>query len=117
MSRTAQGSTLPDEERWDGWVTFAWLLAALTVFASVVLVATMGFIEFPGSYSKSINWPVWGLSIGQSVASLMLAALFSIANAAYKNSCKTMRMMTVMARLSLSNRQKAKQSEKQPTQK
>lgn len=111
MKQTPKENTLPDENRWNGWVSFAWFIAMITMMASVLLIATMGFIEVPRTYygtEKVANWSVLSWAIGQSIAALMLAALFSIVNASYKNSCKTMRMMTAVAKLAMANRVRAK---------
>lgn len=94
--------TLPDEERYLGWVTLAWTIAVITCALSVWLVATMGMVKIPrlSIYSTApagtetvINWTIWGWAIGQSLAALLFAALFSIANSAYRNSCKTVAML------------------------
>ncbi len=114
MKQTPKENTLPDENRWNGWVSFVWFIAMITMMASVLLIATMGFIEVPRTYygtEKVINWTVLSWAIGQSIAALMLAALFSIANATYRNSCKTMRMLTAVAKLTMADRAKAKREQ------
>ncbi|KIN13495.1 hypothetical protein [Halomonas sp. KHS3] len=86
--------TMPDRERWSGWVTFAWLLAILACIGGVAIIAIAGSIEVPRENGfgrvetvREANVFIWSLGIGQAVSALMLAALFSMINSIYKNSC------------------------------
>lgn len=100
---------MPDEERWHGWVATVWAIAIATCVLSLWLIMVVGFVEVPKvsvselsgqSYNvgtkQIVNWPVFGWAIGQSIAAVLLAALFSIANGAYRNSCQTMRMLAAL---------------------
>lgn len=124
MKQTPKENTLPDENRWNGWVSFAWGLAWLTAIASIVMVFTLGYIEvkvpnlssftrdiIPTYTEKHFNWTVLVWATGQTVAAFLFAALLSIAHASYKNSCKTMRMLTAVAKLTMADRAKAKREQ------
>lgn len=86
--------TRNNPNRWDGWVSFAWILAALTIVGVLILVAKYGMVE---SYSvdrfglrsldREVNVFVWAVGIGQSIAAVMVAGLFSMVNSIYKNTC------------------------------
>ncbi len=85
---------MPDSDRWDGWVTFAWLLAILACIGGIAVIAMAGFIEVPRQNRfgrietvREANVLIWSLGIGQAVSAVMLAVLFSMVNAIYKNSC------------------------------
>ncbi|MDL4862967.1 hypothetical protein NPJ88_011530 [Halomonas elongata] len=84
----------PNRHKWDGWVTFAWLLAGIALVAGIFLVSTMGMMEVPerdflGNVEmvEKPNPIVWSAAIGQFVASLLLAVIFSMLNSIYQNSC------------------------------
>lgn len=90
---------MPNRNRWNGWVTFAWFLAILACLAGVAIIAILGFIEVPRESSfgrvemvREANVYIWSLCIGQAVGALMLAALFSMINAIYQNSCSLLSM-------------------------
>lgn len=83
-----------NRERWNGWVTLAWLIVALAIVVGLFLVSTLGTIDVPSqdlrgniTWQEEPNPAVWGLAIGQIVAAAMLAAMFSMLNSIYKNSC------------------------------
>ncbi|WP_447043971.1 hypothetical protein [Vreelandella sp. H-I2] len=85
---------MSDRERWSGWVTFAWLLAILACIGGIAVIAMAGFIEVPRENRfgrvetvREVNVFIWSLGIGQAISAVMLAALFSMVNAIYKNSC------------------------------
>lgn len=87
-------TALPYRERWTGWVTFAWVLAMIAIIGGIAIIVTAGFIEVPrlNSFGRTEtstepNVFIWALAIGQAVSALMLAALFSIINSIYQNSC------------------------------
>ncbi|MCC5904089.1 MAG: hypothetical protein JJT87_19430 [Halomonas sp.] len=87
-------TTLPNRERWTGWVTFAWVLAVLAIVGGIALIVAAGFIEVPRQSSfgsigvdREVNVFVWAIAIGQAVSACMLAALFSMINSIYQNSC------------------------------
>ncbi|ELY22311.1 hypothetical protein [Vreelandella titanicae] len=89
--------TMPDRERWSGWVTFAWLLAILACIGGVALISIAGYVELPRQNSfgrietaKEPNVFIWAIAIGQAVSAAMLAALFSMINSIYQNSCDQM---------------------------
>ncbi len=91
--------TLPDRNRWVGWVVLAWLLAGLAVVAGVAIIAVMGTMEVPEqSLYGDVTWRdepnplIWGAAIGQALAALLLAAIFSILNSTYQNSCDILRL-------------------------
>lgn len=84
----------PDRERWIGWVALAWMLAAVAVIGGIAAVSMAGFIEVarPNSFgrmetAREPNVFIWAIAIGQAVSALMLAAIFSMINSIYKNSC------------------------------
>jgi len=92
-------SQLPDRHRWDGWVTFAWLMVALAVMIGLVMIGAGGTVAVPETnYRGNITWTeqtnyiVWGAVIGQVVGAAMLAAIFSIINSNYQNSCDMLRI-------------------------
>ena len=92
-------SQLPDRHRWDGWVTFAWLMVALAVMIGLVMIGAGGTVAVPETnYRGNITWTeqtnyiVWGAAIGQVVGAAMLAAIFSIINSTYQNSCDMLRI-------------------------
>lgn len=123
--------TMPDRERWSGWVTFAWLLAILACIGGIALISIAGYVELPRQNSfgrietaKEPNVFIWAIAIGQAVSAAMLAAIFSMINSIYQNSCdqlagvefskpsskqtatpkdKALRLTTVPASSSLSN--------------
>lgn len=85
---------LPARDRWDGWVTFAWVMVGLALIVGMIMVGAMGTVEIPEqdyrgnvTWTESPNFVVWGAAIGQVVGAAMLAAIFSILNSIYKNSC------------------------------
>jgi len=87
-------SKMQDRDRWSGWVNFAWLLAILACIGGVAVIAMAGFIEVPRENRfgrietvREANLFIWSLGIGQAVSALLLAALFSMVNDIYKNSC------------------------------
>lgn len=90
-------SRLPNRHRWDAWITFAWLMVALAVIVGVMLIATVGTVRMPETdflgnitWTEQTNYIVWGAAIGQAVGVSMLAAIFSILNSIYQNSCDTL---------------------------
>lgn len=92
-------SQLPDRHRWDGWVTFAWFMVALAVLIGLVMIGTGGIVEVPETnyrgnvtWTEQTNYIVWGAAIGQVVGAAMLAAIFSILNSTYRNSCDMLRI-------------------------
>ena len=85
---------MPDRERWTGWVTFAWLLAVIACIGGIAIISIAGFVELPrqngfGSIetTREPNVFIWAIAIGQAVSAAMLAALFSMINSIYQNSC------------------------------
>ncbi|TFH84768.1 hypothetical protein EQG41_20640 [Billgrantia azerbaijanica] len=86
----------PNRKRWDGWVVFTWVLAGITTVASFLIIAEHGQIEVPNSSgwktTTQINPLIWAVGIGQTVGALLLAALFSMVNGIYKNSCDQLRV-------------------------
>lgn len=85
-------SKLPERSRWEGWVVFTWLIAALTAVASLFLVGAHGQVEVPRpsgfGTTTEVNIFIWAIGIGQTVGALLLAALFSMINSVYQNSCE-----------------------------
>ena len=84
----------PDRERWIGWVALAWTIAAIAIIGGIVVISTAGFIEVPRSNSfgrmetvKEPNIFIWAIAIGQALSATMLAAIFSMINSIYQNSC------------------------------
>lgn len=85
----------PNRERWEGWVMFAWVLAAIAAISGVVLISAYGQIEVPSGtdfrgnvrWDKQANVLVWTAAIGQALGTIMLAVIFSIINSIYQNSC------------------------------
>lgn len=84
----------PNRERWSGWVAAAWLLAILAIVGGIAVIATAGFVEVPRQNSfgriERVTEPnvfIWAIAIGQAVSASMLAALFSMVNSIYKNTC------------------------------
>ncbi|MBB3142187.1 hypothetical protein [Halomonas organivorans] len=84
----------PDRCRWDGWVTFVWLIAILACIAAVFLINQLGTMRVPErdvlgniSWTTGPNIPVWAAAIGQAGAGVLFAVLFSMVNSIYKNSC------------------------------
>lgn len=89
---------IPDRYRWQGWVALSWLLVIIAVLAGLALVVTAGSLEVPQrDLAGSVRWReepnmmVWGIAIGQVLASALFAALISIANSAYQNTCDLLR--------------------------
>ncbi|SRR5690554_1120188 len=84
-------SKLPDKTRYEGWVTVTWILAGLTGVASLILVGTHGTVEIPrpGGFgtTSDVNVVIWAIAIGQTLGALLVAALFSMVNSIYQNSC------------------------------
>lgn len=83
-----------NRDRWNGWVTFAWLIVVLSVIAGIFMISTLETIEVPNQdFRGNITWQeepnpaVWGVAIGQGFAAAMLAAIFSMLNSIYQNSC------------------------------
>ena len=90
----AMSRALPDRERWIGWVALAWILAAIAVIGGIAAISMAGFIEVarPNSFGRmeTVTEPnvfIWSVAIGQAVSATLLAALFSMINSIYKNSC------------------------------
>ncbi|MGM0695138.1 MAG: hypothetical protein ACQEUN_17320 [Pseudomonadota bacterium] len=90
---------LPNRNRWDGWVTFAWIMVVLAIIGGIVLIAELGTMEVPErdfrgnvTWREEPNFVVWGAAIGQAVGAAMLAAIFSILNSTYHNSCDMLKM-------------------------
>lgn len=88
---------LPDRERWIGWVALAWMLAAIAVIGGIAAISMAGFIEVarPNSFGRmeTVREPnvfIWAIAIGQAVSAAMLAAIFSMINSIYQNSCDQM---------------------------
>ncbi|WP_422102005.1 hypothetical protein [Vreelandella sp.] len=84
----------PDRERWIGWVALAWILAALAVIGGIIAINAAGFIEVPRPNRfgriETVREPnvfIWAVAIGQAVSAAMLAAIFSMINSIYQNSC------------------------------
>lgn len=84
----------PNRNRWAGWVSVAWLIAICACVVSVGLIFAAGFVEIPkrnivGNVEKvrEPNFFIWAIAVGQSVSAVMLAALFSMINSIYQNSC------------------------------
>lgn len=84
----------PDRERWTGWVAIAWILALLAIAGGIFAIATAGFVEVPrqNSYGRlqTVTEPnifIWAIAIGQAVSATMLAAIFSMINSIYQNTC------------------------------
>lgn len=93
-----QQAKIPDRDRWYGWVALSWLLVVVAVLAGLALIATAGTVEVPQrdligniSWREEPNMMIWGIAIGQALASALFAALISIANSAYQNSCDLLR--------------------------
>ncbi|SDI30025.1 hypothetical protein SAMN04487867_104168 [Vreelandella titanicae] len=93
--------SLPDRERWIGWVALAWILAAVAVIGGVAAISMAGFIEVarPNSFGRmeTVREPnvfIWAIAIGQAVSAAMLAAIFSMINSIYKNSCDQLASVT-----------------------
>ncbi|WP_128690954.1 hypothetical protein [Chromohalobacter israelensis] len=88
-----QVANTPDKERWTAWVFVAWLLAAIAVVSGVAIISTMGTIEVPketlyGSITEERpNYFIWAAAIGQALGALLFAALISMVNSIYQNSC------------------------------
>lgn len=89
-----QSNKSPDRERWTGWVAIAWILALLAIGGGVFAIATAGFVEVPrqNSYGRlqTVTEPnifIWAIAIGQAVSATMLAAIFSMINSIYQNTC------------------------------
>jgi len=84
-------SKLPDKTRYEGWVTVTWILAGLTGVASLILVGTHGTVEIPrpGDFgtTSDVNVIIWAIAIGQTLGALLVAAIFSMVNSIYQNSC------------------------------
>ncbi|MDN3562717.1 hypothetical protein [Vreelandella neptunia] len=85
---------MPDRERWSGWVALAWTFALLAIVGGIAVIATTGFIEVPrlNSFDRTEtstepNVFIWTIAIGQAVSFTMLAAIFSMINSIYQNSC------------------------------
>lgn len=85
---------MPDRARWNGWVALAWILALLAIVGGIAVIATAGFIEVPHlnsvgqtETSTEPNVFIWAIAIGQAVSATMLAAIFSMINSIYQNSC------------------------------
>lgn len=81
-----------NRERWDGWVTFAWLIAVVVIAASVGWVIAFGFVDVPRvtaggfrSVEREPNLFIWAMAIAQSIGALFFAVTFSILNGIYKN--------------------------------
>lgn len=88
---------MPDRERWIGWVALAWILAAIAVIGGIAAISMAGFIEVarPNSFGRmeTVREPnvfIWAIAIGQAVSAAMLAAIFSMINSIYQNSCDQM---------------------------
>ncbi|AZM95885.1 MAG: hypothetical protein GYB28_01520 [Gammaproteobacteria bacterium] len=84
----------PDRERWIGWVALAWIIAGLAVIGGIMAISSAGFIEVPRSNGfgrmETVREPnvfIWAIAIGQAVSAAMLAAIFSMINSIYQNSC------------------------------
>ncbi|RUR43377.1 hypothetical protein [Vreelandella populi] len=84
----------PNRERWSGWVAIAWILALLAIGGGIFAIATAGFIEVPRQNSfgrlQTVTEPnifIWAIAIGQAVSATMLAAIFSMINSIYQNTC------------------------------
>lgn len=87
-------SGIPKRDRWDGWVGLAWLLAVIAIVGGLALISSSGFVEVERYTSLSSttadtepNFYIWAIAIGQAVSACLVAALFSIINSIYKNSC------------------------------
>lgn len=87
-----------DRDRWNGWVSFTWILAGLAILASIFLIVNLGTVHVPKAtlygttrYEDQPNIMIWAIGIGQSVGALLLAVLFSMVNSIYKNSCDAIR--------------------------
>lgn len=84
-------SKLPNKHRYEGWVTVTWIVAGLTGIASLILVGTHGTVEIPrpGGFgtTSDVNVIIWAIAIGQTLGALLVAALFSMVNSIYQNSC------------------------------
>ena len=85
---------MPDRERWIGWVALAWMLAAVAVIGGIAAISMAGFIEVarPNSFgrmetAREPNVFIWAIAIGQAVSAAMLAAILSMINSIYQNSC------------------------------
>ncbi|GEK50891.1 hypothetical protein [Vreelandella venusta] len=85
---------MPDRERWIGWVALAWILAAVAIIGGIAAISMAGFIEVarPNSFGRmeTVREPnvfIWAIAIGQAVSAAMLAAIFSMINSIYQNSC------------------------------
>lgn len=98
---------IPNKDKWNGWVVLAWMIAVVSCVVSLWLVSELGYVEVPTRSSLTgqaytsgtetvVNWGVWGWAIGQSVGALMIAALFSIANSTYQNSCQTVKALAAL---------------------
>lgn len=88
---------MPDRERWIGWVALAWILAAVAIIGGIAAISMAGFIEVarPNSFGRmeTVREPnvfIWAIAIGQAVSAAMLAAIFSMINSIYQNSCDQM---------------------------
>lgn len=80
-----QSRALPNRDKWVGWVVLAWIIAILACIGGVILISTYGFYGY-GS-SKEPNITIWSIGIGQAVSGLLIAAIFSMINSIYQNSC------------------------------
>jgi len=94
-----------DKHRWEVWVTLGWFFALAVCAASAYLIYSAGAISIPISNSSGfvtsnqpeVNWFVWLAGIGQSLASLLFAALISIANGSYQQSCENAQKIEAIA--------------------
>lgn len=89
-------STYPNPNKWDNWVSFAWAIAIFSVLSACIIILKFGSIEATEvtSYGnrisgQQVNFTIWAICIGQSIAACMTAALFSMINSIYKNTCNT----------------------------
>ncbi|UBR49822.1 hypothetical protein KF947_21340 [Halomonas sp. FeN2] len=85
---------LPNRDRWTGWVALAWLLVVLAIIGGIIIISTAGYVEIPRQNSfgrvETVREPnvfVWAIAVGQAVSAAMLAAIFSMINSIYQNSC------------------------------
>lgn len=88
-----------NRNRWSGWLTFVWWLAALGILSAVILIYYAGFTDeiSKNAYGqieivKKPNFSAWAISLLLAGSTTMLSVITCMINSVYQNSCDLVAM-------------------------
>lgn len=83
-----------NRDRWSGWLTLVWWLAALGILSAITLIYYAGFTDVisKDAYGqleivKKPNFSAWAIALLLAGSTTMLSVITCMVNSIYQNSC------------------------------